>query len=79
MVLVCRMKWGTGILVAVVGAVAAFALLDAATAAMVVFTVVAAGFFGSLPWMIGGVLNRDRKKDRGSGAQVVKGFDQREE
>lgn len=65
------MKFALAILVFVTaGAAAAFWLLDSTTAVMVVLAGVAAGFFGSLPWIIGGVL--DRKGEERSGGVVVK-------
>jgi hypothetical protein len=61
----------------VAGAAAAFMLLDATSATMVVLAGFAAVFFGSLPWIIGGVM--DRKGEERSGGVVVKGFEERED
>jgi hypothetical protein len=68
------MKWAVLIAVLVAGGTAAaFWFLDVRTAAMVVFALVAAGFFGSLPWVIGGVMDRKRGR-KTTGGVVVKGF-----
>jgi uncharacterized membrane protein HdeD (DUF308 family) len=67
------MKWAmliAGLLLIAAGA--AFWLLETRTAAMIVFALIAAAFFGSLPWVIGGVM--DRKKQDRTGGVVVRGF-----
>jgi len=72
------MRWVAAIVgLMAVGVAAAFWCLDFGTAMMAVFAAVAAGFFGSLPWIVGGVM--DRKKAERSGGVVVKGFEERRE
>jgi len=62
----------------IIGAVIAFWLLDSATAVMVTFALVAAAFFGSLPWMIGGFMDRSKRgtKEAGTEQIVVRGFEE---
>jgi len=63
----------------IIGAAIAFWLLDSATAVMVTFALIAAAFFGSLPWVIGGFMDRSKRgTNTPSETQVVvRGFDEK--
>ena len=59
----------------IAGIAVAFWRLDAASAAMVTFAILAVAFFGTLPWVIMAQMDRRKRRDRNAGARIVRGFD----
>ena len=62
-------------MVLVAAIAAAFCFLDSGTALVVSFALIAVMFFGSLPWVIMGALDRRKTGTDVTSARVVRGFD----